>query len=788
MKKRVNTRKTDSFFSFFLDILCIFLLSTGFVILINSMFYHGITVPEVFLRTSVITLALTLITRNKWVGISAVIIALGTLFTIWVTGDGLDKNIATLKGFVGWWSSNMPNKSDYNTSYFRSLLFWIIALFIVSAVFFAVRVIKNSLPLLIISIATVPLLFFVGDRSENLLAAVTVLLGVLPLFARDTFFGKRFFRKKEKYTSKTPHALFSAVALGVCIALAAGVCLLLPDDTLDWRTRSLSDAVVDIQLKYNIVPASQRNIGVTLHEMGLQEDKKRIGGKIGNDSKKVIAKVTSDKRQLLKVTSFDTFTGWTWQNDADYDYLRYDDEKNADAVRTAFSGTGFDEDNYLSMLDKFLDYEDITVEYTKRSNSILSTAQMVNFSEEVYSNNPLLFDNRGELYSVFKEKKGYKYYFSTHRFPSIDGKRNNSLKFVNFIAMTKLCKDKQYDDKNFYDLYTKTPKYWSQNLEKLAADIYDISGGQFYAAESICRYFGKNNGYSYSNNPKRADKKKITAIDELYVTKNGSCVQYATAMCMMTRSVGIPSRICIGYKADKTDSDGKRLIRECDTYAWVECYFRGVGWVTFDPYPRYYDETITGIRREPEKEDSNKKDVKPEPEEIIIEEIEEEDTPISPVPFIILGIVILLAVIVLIIRAAVSEKKYLPSYIRKHIKGNSARAEYCYRDMKHQLKGFRINIGNGNTVRELFEMSPDDVKTEDMAIAVTAIEALHYGKKEPTDDELTAIFNTRYKLESALYINENSLKYYFTRKMFLSTSKRGIYKYSNKRQEYSKIQ
>ncbi|RRC95539.1 transglutaminase domain-containing protein [Schaalia canis] len=60
--------------------------------------------------------------------------------------------------------------------------------------------------------------------------------------------------------------------------------------------------------------------------------------------------------------------------------------------------------------------------------------------------------------------------------------------------------------------------------------------------------------------------------------------QYAPAMALMLRSLGIPSRVVMGFYPE-TYTDGPIPITGKDTHVWVEVPFRGAGWVPFDPTP-----------------------------------------------------------------------------------------------------------------------------------------------------------------------------------------------------------
>lgn len=72
--------------------------------------------------------------------------------------------------------------------------------------------------------------------------------------------------------------------------------------------------------------------------------------------------------------------------------------------------------------------------------------------------------------------------------------------------------------------------------------------------------------------------------DFLLNGKTGYCEQFASAMAIMLRAIGIPSRVAVGFTPGEIDGDS-RLITTEDAHAWVEAWFPGQGWLTFDPTP-----------------------------------------------------------------------------------------------------------------------------------------------------------------------------------------------------------
>jgi len=70
----------------------------------------------------------------------------------------------------------------------------------------------------------------------------------------------------------------------------------------------------------------------------------------------------------------------------------------------------------------------------------------------------------------------------------------------------------------------------------------------------------------------------------LFVSQEGYCDLYASAMVHMARAVGIPARYVQGFLADaeNTDRAGRTVILERDYHAWAEILFADAGWIIFD--------------------------------------------------------------------------------------------------------------------------------------------------------------------------------------------------------------
>ncbi|MGD8149636.1 transglutaminaseTgpA domain-containing protein [Ornithinimicrobium sp. Y1694] len=71
-------------------------------------------------------------------------------------------------------------------------------------------------------------------------------------------------------------------------------------------------------------------------------------------------------------------------------------------------------------------------------------------------------------------------------------------------------------------------------------------------------------------------------------TRQGYCVQFATAMVMMARQQGIPARMAVGFLPGTSQPDGTRRVVAADAHTWPELWISGMGWTRFEPTPGFH--------------------------------------------------------------------------------------------------------------------------------------------------------------------------------------------------------
>jgi transglutaminase-like putative cysteine protease len=81
---------------------------------------------------------------------------------------------------------------------------------------------------------------------------------------------------------------------------------------------------------------------------------------------------------------------------------------------------------------------------------------------------------------------------------------------------------------------------------------------------------------------------RVNALEEfLLEEKQGHCERFASALALLLRAQGVPSRVVVGYVPGQPNRiTGWRNVRFRDAHAWTEAWFEDVGWVELDATPR----------------------------------------------------------------------------------------------------------------------------------------------------------------------------------------------------------
>jgi len=131
--------------------------------------------------------------------------------------------------------------------------------------------------------------------------------------------------------------------------------------------------------------------------------------------------------------------------------------------------------------------------------------------------------------------------------------------------------------------YVQLPSTTDPRVGRLAAQITAGATNDFDKAAAIENYLRTRFGYTLEL-PRTPPADPIANF--LFQRKQGHCEYFASSMTVMLRTLAIPSRVVTGFRSDEfNDVTANYVVRAKDAHAWVEAYFPGYGWHTFDPTP-----------------------------------------------------------------------------------------------------------------------------------------------------------------------------------------------------------
>ena len=120
-------------------------------------------------------------------------------------------------------------------------------------------------------------------------------------------------------------------------------------------------------------------------------------------------------------------------------------------------------------------------------------------------------------------------------------------------------------------------------IPRLAAQVSGSASNSFDKAVALETYLKTHYGYTLQllRSPV-ADP----LANFLFERKQGHCEYFASSMAVMLRTLHIPARVVNGFRSDEfNDVTSTYVIRAKNAHSWVEAYFPGFGWITFDPTP-----------------------------------------------------------------------------------------------------------------------------------------------------------------------------------------------------------
>lgn len=133
-----------------------------------------------------------------------------------------------------------------------------------------------------------------------------------------------------------------------------------------------------------------------------------------------------------------------------------------------------------------------------------------------------------------------------------------------------------------YAPYLQLPPELPARVKELGRQLTAGLSGPLAKARAVESYLAR---FPYTRNMD-TDERDEPLDHFLFVRKKGHCEYFASAMAILLRAAGVPTRSVNGFYGGEWNEYGNYIaVRSGDAHSWVEVYIDGHGWVPFDPTP-----------------------------------------------------------------------------------------------------------------------------------------------------------------------------------------------------------
>lgn len=459
-----------------------------------------------------------------------------------------------IRGFVESITANQYITESYS-GYFVNLVYIVLPIFI--AMIYYIAVSRRHAITLIVFGSTIFITYYFMDVDKIFFTCNLFIILCLGLYAFNEHVKNRIKWETVKVKVKPNYIIRKFVLVLIFLFITNVTVKILPYNakpaSFDWLEQNVFnnfDGFGDKEGSGTLksVLKNRFNFSYT----GFQQNQSRLGGpvKLSNAIAMKIYTSSTAEELHLRGTIKDYYDGSKWKK-TDTSTAKYTD---------------------------FFDIGSIKARYTDKSiviypvRTVTTTAFNVLYPYSVQNKWGYVYvDSDAEIYNPKNVKQGQKYTISYREYE------------INEKFLLDNAKYPEYYGKEMQK-YLQIPSSMPDRVFKLTREITDKFVSPYEKASAIENYLKQN--YPYTRDAAYPSDGKDFVDYFLFQEKKGYCTYYASAMAVMCRIANIPSRYVEGFDISSPGGvSGYTNVLNSNAHAWVELYFDGAGWMTFDPTP-----------------------------------------------------------------------------------------------------------------------------------------------------------------------------------------------------------
>lgn len=368
------------------------------------------------------------------------------------------------------------------------------------------------------------------------------------------------------YARANREGMSFAKAVPAALIAALLAVTLMPEGQVTWKP--LEDAAKKVQELFNdyFMFTDPRTV-YSVSSDGYQPKGEELGGPATPRDADVM-RVKTDRLLFMRGSVRRTYTGYSWVDNAINNRYLY-----LDPTRQSLREKVFDLD-LNDALTGALSETDVSVTMLNEGTSTLFVPHRLK-SLSVPLDLVAYYNDSGEVFITRGVEYGDSYSFAAY---SLDAEDEQ------MAALTAaVLPGSDPDYQSAMDAYMNLPATLDADVYWLTQRVIENARTPYEKAVAIRNHLTSGE-YQYRMDMEMPPSGRDFVSYFLLDAKEGYCTYYASAMAVMARLAGLPSRYIEGYLV-QPDPSGETLVTGDNAHAWVEIYFEGVGWITFDATP-----------------------------------------------------------------------------------------------------------------------------------------------------------------------------------------------------------
>ena len=747
------------------DLCSAWLLGTALSLALMPSLGHPIGLLESALTVLTALAIWWAVTRRWWIGPMLLFcggIAAFVLYYLALQDLGLREYWA---GFFAWWQSGCPVLRPYSENGALELVRLLTVFVPAGLIWLYYRRLFYPASFLLTCIGSAALTGWLYISENEHLLTVLALLSIALLTGLARICGgsitKRLGREKTVSVS-----LMQLCALVLASAAAVFSVLVIPKKDGRWQwdglVRFVQD-VGDLYLEGNGSLSSGSNFSID--RSGFMPLGERLGGDI-DPNNDIVLRVRTDTPALLAGAVYNTYDGERWYDTGTLGSYRYRSifwrGKRNDVFGVKYPLGGR---KTARIYEKMTVQTSVTISTGLRTASYFTAGSLRAIQSDDPDKSEPYFNLQGELFTE-EVRPGGRYTLQA----AVYDQESADFDYYMGLLEGELNGVRDPMREEIAAVYLTLPETLPDAVIDTAMEITAGINSPYLKAKALEEWLHESCTYTLTpGEPVEGADFVAQFLDK----KEGYCVYYATAMAVMARAAGLPSRYVTGYglkESPDSFSAYPYVATNATAHAWCEVYLSGIGWVPFDPTgwnpnePAAQDEPEPVIEAEAETTPPSEipqqapADI-PQP----LPEPEPEEAPVPWVKILFLPGVCLLVLLALWVRVQVRQRGIDQRYRRlmRRCPDYPARIDRCWAEILSHLRFMGLSPAPDDTLAAFAEkVSPH---FPPFRAEAKRMEQIRFAMKMPDDEDLKALCRLSKSLERRLKEDMGRWKYFWRR-------------------------